>query len=232
MANLNTVLSISESVGIDDHRFIGQMMSRNQRISTSEIIGVQPFGFELKPMNYLLYSQNRSLLSSLRASDREYEQYLNFGSTGWANYIYYQGDMSSAQIGSCQYQTSSANKTIVLGSLPSISGSFTSSSYIVKTGDFLQIDRYAYIATADVQRGGGSTVSIPVHRTIMTTLASPMSAVIGQYGTTQSIGGSTFTGVTFPVILNSYPTYTLIPMTNDSFIQWSGTFKAIELVLS
>jgi hypothetical protein len=231
MANLNTVLSISESVGIDDHRFIGQMMSRNQRISTSEIIGVQPFGFELKPMNYLLYSQNRQLLSSLRAADREYEQYLNFGSTGWANYIYYQGDMSSAQIGSCQYQTSSANKTIVLGSLPTISGSFTSSSYIVKTGDFLQIDRYAYIATADVQRGGGSTVSIPVHRTIMTTLASSMNAVIGQYGTTQSLGGSTFTGVTFPVILQQYPNYVLVPMTDDSFIQWNGTFKAIEAVL-
>lgn len=227
MATLNTILSIAESVGITDQRFIGQMMSRNQRISTSEIIGVQPFGFEMKPMNYLLYSQNRSLLSSLRTADREFEQYLNFGVTGWWNYIAYQGDMTSGQIAACQYQTASANKTIVLGSLPSIS----SSAYIVKTGDFLQINRYAYIATADVIRGGGSTVNIPVHRTIMTTLASPMNAVIGQYGTTQSIGGSTYTGITFPVILQAYPTYTLVPMTNDSFIQWSGTFKAIEAVL-
>ena len=227
MANLNTVLSISESVGINDQRFIGQMMSRNQRISTSEIIGVQPFGFDMKPMNYLLYSQNRQLLSSLRAADREYEQYLNFGSTGWSNYISYQGDMTSAQIGSCQYQITSANKTIVLGSLPTIS----STAYIVKAGDFLQIDRYSYIATADVLKGSGTTVNIPVHRTIMTTLISPMSAVIGQYGTTQSIGGSTYTGITFPVILQQYPNYVLIPMTNDSFIQWNGTFKAIEAVL-
>ncbi|MFY8165857.1 MAG: hypothetical protein ACOVJ8_04625 [Sediminibacterium sp.] len=227
MATLNTILSIAESVGIDDQRFIGQMMSRNQRIATSEIIGVQPFGFEMKPMNYLLYSQNRPLLSSLRTADREFEQYLNFGVTGWANYIYYQGDMTSAEISACQYQTSSANKTIVLGSLPTMGAT----EYIVKTGDFLQIDRYSYIATADVQRGGSSTVNIPVHRTIMTTLASPMNAVIAQYGTTQSIGGNTYTGVTFPVILQSYPTYTLIPMTDDSFIQWSGTFKAIEAVL-
>lgn len=227
MATLNTILSIAESVGINDQRFIGQMMSRNQRISTSEIIGVQPFGFDMKPMNYLLYSQNRQLLSSLRAADREYEQYLNFGVTGWANYIYYQGDMTSAEIGACAYQTSSANKTIVLGSLPSMSPT----EYIVKTGDFLQIDRYSYIATADVQRGGGSTVNIPVHRTIMTTLTSPMTAVIGQYGITQSIGGATYTGVTFPVILQQYPNYVLIPMTNDSFIQWNGTFKAIEAVL-
>jgi hypothetical protein len=227
MTTLNTVLSISESVGIDDHRFIGQMMSRNQRIATSEIIGVQPFGFDMRPMNYLLYSQNRPLLSTLRAADKEFEQYLNFGTTGWVNYIAYQGDMTSAEIGACAYQITSANKTIVLGSLPTMGAT----EYIVKTGDFLQIDRYAYIATSDVQRGGGSTVNIPVHRTIMTTLASAMNAVIGQYGTTQSIGGSTFTGVTFPVILQDYPTYTLIPMTNDSFIQWSGSFKAIEAVL-
>lgn len=227
MATLNQILAVSESVAINDHRFIGQTLSRNQRISTSEILSVQPFGFEMKPMNYLLYSQNRSLLSNLREVDRQYESYLNFGSTGWWNYIAYQGDMTSGAISACQYQTSSANKTIVLGSLPSIA----SSAYIVKTGDFLQIDRYAYIATADVQRGVGTTVNIPVHRTIMTTLTTPMDAVIGQYGITQSLGGNTYIGVTFPVILTEYPTYTFVPMTNDSFIAWNGSFKAIEAVL-
>ena len=227
MATLNQILAISESVGINDHRFIGQTMSRNQRIATSEIITVQPFMFDMKPMNYLLYSQNRALLSNLRETDRQFESYLNFGSTGWWNYIYYQGDMNSAEISACQYQTSSANKTIVLGSLPTMG----STEYIVKTGDFLQIDRYAYIATADVVRGVGSTVSIPVHRTIMTTLTSPLDAVIGQYGITTSLGGDTYIGVTFPVILQEYPTYTFIPMTNDSFITWNGSFKAIEAVL-
>jgi hypothetical protein len=227
MATLNTILAIAESVTINDQKFVGQVLSRNQRISTSEILSVQPFAFEMKPMNYLLYSQNRPLLSALREADREFEQYLNFGVTGWNNYIYYQGDMTSAEITACQYQTSSANKTIVLGSLPTMGAT----EYIVKTGDFLQIDRYAYIATANVQRGGASTVNIPVHRTIMTTLASPMNAVIGQYGTTQSIGGNTYTGVTFPVILQQYPNYTLVPMTNDSFISWTSTFKAIEAVL-
>jgi hypothetical protein len=227
MATLNTILANSESIAINDHRFIGQVLSRNQRISTSEILTVQPFQFDMKPMNYLLYSQNRQLLSELRAQDRQYEQYLNFGTTGWISYIAYQGDMTSGQIAACQYQTSTANKTIVLGSLPTIS----SSAYIVKTGDFLQIDRYAYIATSDVLRGSGTTVNIPVHRTILTTLVAPMYAVIGQYGTTQSIGGNTYTGVTFPVILQEYPTYTFVPMTNDSFIAWNGTFKAIEAVL-
>jgi hypothetical protein len=88
------------------------------------------------------------------------------------------------------------------------------------------------IATEDVQRGSGSTVNIPVHRNLITTLSTPVNAVIGEYGTTVSMGGSTYTGITFQVILRDYPTYTLVPcVANDSFIQWSGSFKAFEDVL-
>lgn len=224
---LNTILAISEAVGINDQRFVGQMVSRNQRISTSEILTVQPFGFEMKPMQYLQYSTNRILLSDLRQADKATEQYLNFGSTNWVNYIAYQGELSNAQIGSCLWQTSSANKTLVLGALPSVA----STTYIVRTGDFCQVGRYSYIATADVQRGSGATVNIPVHRNLIATLTSTIQCVIGQYGTTITLGGGTFTGVTFCVILRDYPTYTLVPMTNDSFIAWTGTFKAFEAVL-
>ena len=227
MATLNDILSIAEQVNIMDQRLIGQVISRNQKISTSEVVGVVPFQFDMKPMNYLLYSQNRNLLANLRYYDKSLEQYLNFGSTGWLNYIAYQGNMNSAQISSCQWQTSSANKILVLGNLPSIA----STSYIVKTGDFCQVGRYSYIATQDVQRGSGSTVNIPVHRNLLTPVVSPINAVIGQYGTTISMGGHVFTGITFPVILRNYPTYTLIPMTNDSFLSWTGTFKAFEAVV-
>ena len=225
--SLNTILSISESCGINDHRFVGQLVSRNQRISTSEVLTVVPFEFEMKPMNYLLYSQNRSLLNSLRIPDKALEQYLNFGVTGWANYIDYQGDMTSGQIAACNWQTASANKTLVLGDLPAIS----SSSYIVKAGDFCQVERYTYIATENVLRGSGTTVNIPVHRNLIDPLLNPVAAVIGQYGNTISLGGSVYVGITFPVILKEYPTYTLMPYANDSFIQWSGSFRAFESVL-
>lgn len=225
--SLNQILAISESVQVNDHRFIGQMLSRNQRISTSEVITVVPFSFDLRPMNYLLYSKNRALLNSLRIPDMALEQYLNFGTTGWTNYITYQGDMNQGEIVGCQWQTSSANKTLVLGSLPAIDPG----AYIVKAGDFCQVGLYPYIATADVVRGAGSTVNIPVHRNLITTLVSPVNAVIGEYGTTVSMGGSTYTGTTFQVILRAYPTYTLMPMQNDSFISWSGSFTAFEAVL-
>ena len=225
--SLTTILSVSESVGINDHRFVGQTVSRNQKIFTSEIMTVVPFQFEMKPMNYLLYSQNRSVLNALRIPDKANEQYLNFGVTGWLNYIKYQGDMTSGQVAACQWQITSANTNLVLGSLPAISAA----AYIVRAGDFCQVGRYTYIATQDVQRGCAATVNIPVHRNLIATLTSPVAAVIGQFGVTTSLGGSAYTGVTFPVILRDFPTYSLIPMTNDSFIQWSGNFVAFESVL-
>jgi hypothetical protein len=225
--SLTTILANSESIGINDQRFVGQLVSRNQRISTSEILTVVPFAFELTPMNYLLYSQSRALLNSLRIPDKALEQYLNFSTTGWTNYIRYQGDMTSVQIAACVFTSGSANKSLTLGTLPSIA----STAFIVKAGDFCQVGRYAYIATADVLRGTGSTVSIPVHRNLITPVTTNIAAVIGQFGTTIALGGSSFTGVTFPVILREYPSYTLVPMTNDSFIAWNGSFKAFEAVL-
>jgi hypothetical protein len=225
--SLQTILSICETIGINDQRFVGQTISRNERIVTSEQLTVVPFAFDMKPMNYLSYAQNRGTLNGLRIADKSLEQFLNFGTTGWLNYIAYQGDMSSVQANATTIEVGTTGKNIILGTLPSIS----SSAYIVKTGDFIQIDRYSYIATANVQRGGSSTVTIPVHRTIMTTVAAQAPAVIGQYGTTTSLGGSTYTGITFPVVLREYPTYTLVPMTNDSFIAWDGAFNAYEVVL-
>jgi hypothetical protein len=225
--SLNQILAISESVGINDQRFVGQVLSRNQRLSTSEVLTVVPFEFTLKPMNFLYYSQNRDLLATLRYFDKALTQYLNFGATDWVNYIWYQGSMTSTAILACRWQTSSANKNLVLGSLPSI----PSTSYIVRAGDFCQVGLYTYIATQDVQRGVGTTVNIPVHRNLLTPVVSATVCVIGQYGTTVSMGGSTYTGVTFPVILREYPTYTLNPITNDSFIAWDGQFKAMEVVV-
>jgi len=35
--SLQTILSVAESVGINDHKFAGQMLSRNMRISTAAV---------------------------------------------------------------------------------------------------------------------------------------------------------------------------------------------------
>jgi hypothetical protein len=227
-ATLNTILAISEQVTIADQRLVGQVISRNQRLSTSEIISVVPFQFTFKPNNYLLYSQNRALLANLRQYDKSLTQYLNFGSTGWLNYIAYQGQLTPTQIAACTFSTSSAAQNLILTGVPTANPTYNA----VVVGDFIQAGQYTYIATATVQCGSTGTITIPVHRNLIDgPLTSGIAAVIGQYGTTQAMGGNTYTGITFPVILQQYPTYTLIPMTNDSFISWTGPFKAFEAVL-
>lgn len=224
---LNEILAASETVTFRDQKIVGQVTSRNLKLSASEYLSTQAFQFTLKPHAYLRYSENRDLLSQLRVADKSVEQYLNFGSTGWLNYIAYQGSMTSGEITTCQWQTSSTGKTLVLGSLPTMSAG----AYIVKAGDFCQVGRYAYIATADVLRGSGSTVNIPVHRSLITPLATTVGAVIGQYGTTVSLGGSNYVGTTFPILLTDYPTYTFAPIRDDSYIVWDGSFKAFEAIL-
>ena len=225
--SLQTILSVCESVGINDQRFVGQTLSRNQKLTTSEILTVVPFEFELRPMNYLLYSQNRTTLNSLRIPDKALTQYLNFGQTGWRGYVKYQGQMTSAQINSCLWLTSSANKILVLGALPAIA----STAYLFRVGDFVQVGLYSYIVTADVQRGSGSTVNVPVHRNLIAALTSNVPCVAGEFGSTVSMGGTTYTGVTFPVVLRDYPTYNLVPIGTDNYINWSGPFRALEQVL-
>lgn len=225
--SLQNILSICESIGINDQRFVGQTLSRNQKLTTSEITTVVPFEFELRPMNYLRYSESRNILNGLRIADKSLPQYLNFGQTGWLNYVKYQGQMTSGQIANCLWTTASANKTLVLSALPAL----TSTDYLFRVGDFVQVGLYSYIVTADVQRGVGSTVNVPVHRNLIATLTGNVQCVAGEYGTTISMGGSTYTGITFQVVLREYPVYSLVPIANDSFINWSGPFKALELVL-
>jgi len=224
---LNQILAISETIGINDQKVVGQVLSRNLHISASEYVTVQPFQVTMQPMAFLRYSENRGLLSELRVADRVVEQNLNFSSTGWASYVKYQGSMNTVQVSACQWQTSSANKILVLGSLPSIGAT----EYIVKKGDFCQVGRYSYIATEDVLRGTAPTVNIPVHRNLIETLASTLPAVIGEYGTTVALGGLTYTGITIPVLLSKYPTYSFTPIKDDSFINWGGDFQAYEVVL-
>jgi hypothetical protein len=135
--------------------------------------------------------------------------------------------MTSVQIAACQWQIASANKTLVLGSLPSVGPTVV----LFRAGDFVQVGLYSYIVTADVLRGTNSTVNVPVHRNLISALASTVACVAGEFGTTVSMGGTIYTGITFPVVLRDYPTYTLVPMTNDSFISWNGSFQAFEAVL-
>ena len=87
-----------------------------------------------------------------------------------------------------------------------------SSNGTFKAGDFIQIGQYPYKVTAD---STGSTVYI--NRPI---IGNPTS------GATVSMGNN----VTFYVVAEQCPTYTLTPMTNGAFVEWSGNFVFREYI--
>jgi len=73
-------------------------------------------------------------------------------------------------------------------------------------GDFIQVGGYVYKVTADAL---SSTVNI--HRPLIGTPTSGATVTLGK-------------AVTFNVVAEQCPTYTLKPMTNGAFVEWDGEF--------
>lgn len=85
-----------------------------------------------------------------------------------------------------------------------------SSNGTYKAGDFIQVGGYVYKVTAD---SAGTTVNI--HRPL---IGAPLS------GATVTLGQN----VSFSVIAEQCPTYTLTPMTNGAFVNWDSAFVLRE----
>ena len=81
-----------------------------------------------------------------------------------------------------------------------------------KAGDFIMVGGYTYKVTAD---SSGSVVSI--HRPLIGTPTS---------GTTVYMGDD----VTFTVVAEKCPTYTLTPMTDGAFVNWDDAFVFREYI--
>ena len=81
-----------------------------------------------------------------------------------------------------------------------------------KAGDFIMINGYSYKITAD-----STGASVGIHRPLIGTPSS---------GTTVYVGNA----CTFNVVAEQCPTYSLTPMTNGAFVEWSGPFVFREYV--
>ena len=81
-----------------------------------------------------------------------------------------------------------------------------SSNGTFKAGDFIQVGGYVYKVTAD---SAGSTIGI--HRPL---IGIPVAGAVLTLGK----------DVTFNVVAEQCPTYTLTPMTAGAFVEWDGEF--------
>jgi hypothetical protein len=207
--SLQTIFDIQQSMTVNNRRTVGQQVSRSGQVRVAQYLTSVPWVFTVTPHNYLYYPQVRNVIQAIDNKDRQLPESISFASTNLSWFVAYQGDLTTGQVNALTLASSpSANATTIsVGNLPSVS----SSAYVFKAGDFLQLGLYPYKVTENVLRGSGSTVNVTLHRPVISTPS---------VGTLTAVG----TACTFYMLAETCPTYTLNPMTNGAFVQWDSPF--------
>lgn len=213
--NVQDILIAAQSIELDRRRIVGQTVSRSERIRAAERASANAFKLRVEPPARLRFSTNRDLVEGIAVYDRSQEQIIAF--SGPLTYINsYQGECSQAQLNAMTI-TNFVTATITLGSLPSIS----STKYLFKAGDWIQPEssRYPYIITEDIQRGSGSTVSVPVHRALIPDV-DPVVNVLSPI----LVG----TATTLRVLVTELPTYRFV---QRDWFEFTGNFTLVEYII-
>lgn len=211
------IFEISQTISVSNHRTVGQQISRSGQMKVAQYLTSVPFVFTVRAHNFLYYPQARQILSSLEILDREFYETIIFNSDNLKWFTAYQGDLTIPQTQTFLLASlPSANSTIVtIKGLPTV----TSNTIILKVGDFIQVGDFPYKVTGNVLRGSASTVQVYLNRPIIYTsnLVIDSSILVGN-------------DVFFAVVMETFPTYTLIPMTDGAFIQWDSDFVFREAI--
>jgi hypothetical protein len=214
--SFQTIFDISQSIGVQNRRTIGQQVSRSGQVRVAQYLTSVPWQFTVKPHNYLYYPQVRGVIQTIDNYDRQIPQTITFAGTGLNWFTAYQGGLTLGQVSALTLASVPATNatTITVGNLPSV----TSGVVIFAAGDFIQLGSYTYKVTAQVLRGVGVTVPVTLHRPVIGSVS---------VGTLTAVGSA----CTFYLLAAQCPTYTLNPMTNGAFVQWDGDFVFIEDII-
>ena len=211
--SFQTIFEISQSISVQNRRTVGQQVSRSGQVRVAEYLTSVPWSFTVRPHSYLYYPQVRGVIQAIDNKDRQLPETITFASSLLSWFDDYKGGLTSGQAAALTLDAVPAANatTITVGNLPSVSAG----AVVFAAGDFLQLGIYPYKVTAEVLRGGGSTVSVTLHRPVIGTPST---------GTLTAVGSA----CTFYLLAAQCPTYTLNPMTSGAFVQWDGDFVFIE----
>lgn len=212
--SFQTILNIQQSMQVNNRRTVGQMYSRSGQITVAQYLTTVPWVFTVVPHNFLYYPQVRDVIQTIDNLDRQLTETITFNNANLSWFTTYRGDASTTPT-TIQINTQpAANATsLVLKTLPSMS----SSAYLFRAGDFINVSGYTYKITADVLRGSLTTVTVNIHRPVIGIPAVNTAVLCG-------------VNCTFTVIAEQCPTYTLTPMTNGAFVNWDGPFVFREYI--
>ena len=211
--SFQTIFEISQSISVQNRRTVGQQVSRSGQVRVAEYLTSVPWSFTVRPHAYLYYPQVRGVIQAIDNKDRQLPETITFASNLLSWFDDYKGGLTSGQAAALTLDAVPAANatTITVGNLPSVSAG----AVVFAAGDFLQLGIYPYKVTAEVLRGGGSTVSVTLHRPVIGTPSTGTLAAVGS-------------ACTFYLLAAQCPTYTLNPMTSGAFVQWDGDFVFIE----
>lgn len=216
--SLQTIVDNCVSITIERRKVAGYTVSRSGLVKVSSIASNVPWQMIIDMHAGMQYSTNRAMIEELDKIDRVQTTTINVGSTN-PNIAYiteYQGDLSAGQISSITI--ANANVLNVTMNVSSVAAS--SSSYVFRKGDYWMPTgayKYPYTVTADVTRGSGSTITVPINRPF-----------IDQTGYTE-VGAGIKVGkdVTWNMLLIKKPSYTVVPYDR---IAWDSSFELVEVI--
>ena len=209
--SLQSIINICESIQVDRRKVVSVQFTRSEIARVDQTPTRNPWKFSLVIAALLPYETNRSLIEEIDRLDRTTPETVTFSNFGWL--FAYQGSMNQTQIDAIRV-TSFSGTTLTLGTLPSIS----SSAYLFKKGDLIQIADYPYpfTVTSDVQRGSQATVAVPVHRGNFITASVANKAIL--------VGSA----CQFRVFCPNMPTWRLVPGGKTALIEWTSDFQLVE----
>jgi hypothetical protein len=217
--SIQTIIDRASAIEFDRRKIASQSVSRSQRIKTAERNSAQPLKLTVTPPGILKYSTNRGVIEAIQTTDRVTEIQISLSNNTKLRYLTaLQGELTYAQV-SAMTITNFTLTSVTLGGLPPIAGAVTSSTVIFKSGDYIQPagSRYPYIISNTVLRGTNSVVTATVHRNLITSEATTVTGAI--------LVGNT---CTFRMIVNSLPTYQIVPY---DMVKFTGDFTLVEKII-
>lgn len=214
--SLQTIINKAQTIDFDRGRIITATVSRSQRLKTAERNASQPWRWTVTPPGSLPWNTSRGIIEAIDYNDRDVEYTISLGNNPNQSYLVaYQGQLDSSQRSTITINTFT-NSTLELGNLPSVS----SSTFILKAGDFIQPNnsRYPYTVVNDVVRGSTSTVSVTTNRPVI------LSEGISLIGQSLRWGAD----VTWRFVVLQKPTYSAVPYNR---LQFNGDFVLMEKII-
>lgn len=224
--SLQKIINISNKLSFNRRRVVGIQYARNEIPRVSETPTFNPWKLQVSVPASLKYNEARAILEDLDRMDKTIPEVITFNnSPGLSWLLAYQGGLTSIQRGNVIVQSFIGNQLVLNVSTVSVSAG----TYILKKGDFIQIQGqpYPFTSTTDVTRGVGSTVVVTTHRPNIIT--DSISGYQLNWGN----------DVQFQVFCPNMPTYSLTPggyhrvgntVVNNALVSFDSDFNLYEFV--